>query len=315
MSADASPPNIPVVSTGEERPLAAAGVIMLAMFMLGILDSSVAVIARDTGLWQFHFIRSVLACLLILGLAKAGVVRITPRRHWAVALRGGLTGLSMLFYFGCLAFLPLGQVAAGLFTAPIWVMIISALFLGHPIGVTRLSAAVLGFAGVLMVLRPFETGLEPLAILPMVAGFFYALGALATRQFCAGESTFSMLLYFFLSLGVFGLLGTVGMTLWPHDVPAGAEGFILRGIGPIGGVSVLLTITQAVGSIIAVGLIFRGYQLGEAGQVAIYEYSLLIFAAGWSYVLFSEPTGLMPAIGMGLIILSGIVISVRSRNR
>ncbi|SFU36516.1 hypothetical protein SAMN04488527_101555 [Aliiroseovarius crassostreae] len=48
------------------------------MFMLGILDSSVAVIARDTGLWQFHFLRSVLACLLILGLAKAGVVRIPP---------------------------------------------------------------------------------------------------------------------------------------------------------------------------------------------------------------------------------------------
>ncbi|KPN64514.1 hypothetical protein AKJ29_18095 [Aliiroseovarius crassostreae] len=97
--------------------------------------------------------------------------------------------------------MPLGQVAAGLFTAPIWVMILSALFLGQPIGVTQLSAAVLGFAGVLMVLRPFESGLEPLAILPMVAGFFYALGALATRQFCTGESTFSMLLYFFLSLG------------------------------------------------------------------------------------------------------------------
>ncbi len=315
MSADASPQNSFSHPTSEDRPMAAAGVVILSMLMLGALDNTVSIIARDTGLWQFHFLRAVLASGLILALAKMGVVTVRPVRRWAVALRGGLTGVAMLFYFGSLAFLPLGQVAAGLFTAPIWVMIISALFLGRPIGLLRASAAAIGFAGVLMVLRPFETGLNPLAFLPMVAGFFYALGALATRQYCTGESTFSMLLYFFLSLGVFGLIGSAVMTLWPHEVPAGTAGFILRGIGPMSGLSILLTMVQAVGAIIAVGLIFKGYQLGEAGQVAIYEYSLLIFAAGWSYVLFSQPLGLIPALGMGLIVISGAIISLRSRER
>ncbi len=71
---------------------------------------------------------------------------------------------------------------------------------------------------------------------------------------------------------------------------------------------------QAVGSILAVGLIFRGYQLGDAAQVAIFEYSLLVFAAGWSYLLFDQTVTVLSAIGLGLIILSGIVISLRSRK-
>ncbi len=82
----------------------------------------------------------------------------------------------------------------------------------------------------------------------------------------------------------------------------------------MGHLSMGLTVLQAIGSIFAVGLIFRGYQLGDAAQVAIYEYSLLVFAAGWSYLMFSQTVDLMMAMGMGFIILSGIVISLRSRQ-
>ncbi|MDA5095651.1 DMT family transporter [Aliiroseovarius sp. KMU-50] len=319
MPADASPP-IPLGDVASEhseahdRPAMAAGVIILAMFILGGLDNSVSVIARDTGLWQFHFIRACIAVSLMVGMARFGFINITPKRRWAVALRGGMTAIAMLVYFGCLAFLPLGQVAAGLFTAPIWVMLLSAVFLKQKVGPTRLVAAAIGFVGVLLVLRPFEGGLNTLALVPMIAGFFYACGAIATRQWCVGESAMSMLLFFFISLGVFGLLGATFLTLWPHDVPAGPDGFILRGFGEMGGLSIGLTILQAVGSMIAVGLVFKGYLLGDAAQVAIYEYSLLVFAAGWSYLLFDQSVTPMSVIGMGFIILSGIVISLRSRG-
>lgn len=306
--------NVPDHDHSHDRPAAAAGVVFLAMFVLGGLDNAVSVIARDTGLWQFHFFRACLAVTIMVILGRLGWINITPKRRWAVALRGGLTGVSMLVYFGSLAFLTLSQAAAGLFTAPIWVMLLSAIFLRQRIGPMRILAAALGFAGVLLVLRPFDDGLNTLALFPMVAGFFYACGAITTRQWCSGESAMSMLLFFFISLGVFGLCGATFMTLWPHDVPAGAEGFILRGFGPMGQLSIGLTLLQAVGSMIAVGLVFRGYQLGDAAQVAIFEYSLLVFAAGWSYLLFDQSVTLMSTIGMGFIILSGIVISLRSRK-
>ena len=309
-----APSAAPDVMNAQDRPLAAASVVFFAMFVLGGLDNAVAVVARDTGLWQFHFVRACLAVSIMVGLARIGWINITPKRRWAVALRGGMTGLAILVYFGSLAFLTLAQAAAGLFTAPIWVMLLSAVFLRQRVGPMRILAAAIGFVGVLLVLRPFEDGLNTLALFPIIAGFFYACGAIATRQYCTGESAMSMLFYFFLSLGLFGLVGATVMSLWPHDIPTGADGFILRGFGPMGHLSMGLTVLQAVGSIFAVGLIFRGYQLGDAAQVAIYEYSLLVFAAGWSYLMFSQTVDLMMAIGMGFIILSGIVISLRSRQ-
>jgi len=64
---------------------------------------------------------------------------------------------------------------------------------------------------------------------------------------------------------------------------------------------------------IAMGLIFRGYQLGDASQIAIFEYSLLVFAAGWSFVLFGQTVDRLASLGMALIIQSGIIIAMRSQ--
>jgi len=61
------------------------------------------------------------------------------------------------------------------------------------------------------------------------------------------------------------------------------------------------------------GLIFRGYQLGDASQIAIFEYSLLVFAAGWSFVLFGQTVDRLASLGMALIIQSGIIIAMRSQ--
>ncbi|MCK8463054.1 DMT family transporter [Aliiroseovarius sp. S1339] len=295
------------------RTFAAAGAICLAMFLLGFFDNFVALIARDLGLWQFHLMRAIMAVGILGLLSWIGRAHLTPMRRWAVMVRGGFAALAMLIYFGCLAFLPIGQVAAGLFTAPIWILLVGALFLGQPVGLTRISAALVGFAGVLIVLNPFADGLDPVAIVPLAAGFFYAIGGIATRQWCEGESAMSMLLYFFLALGLFGLVGCVALMIWPQSVPAGAEGFILRGLVWPTPQAWGLTVMQAVGSLIAVGLVFKGYQLADAAQVGIYEYLLLPFVAGWSFVLFGDPVSLRSVLGMVLIIVSGAIISLRSR--
>lgn len=297
-----------------DRPLAALGVILASMAFLALIDNTVSVIARDIGLWQFHFMRAVLAIALMGALAGFGLVRLGAKRAWAVALRGGFTAVSMLIYFGCLAFMPIGQVAAGLFTSPIWIMLISAGFLGQRIGLVRILSALAGFAGVMLVLDPFANGFSWVALVPLASGLFYALGGIATRQWCLGETTFAMLFWFFLWLGVFGLIGMTGMGLWPHGVPAGADGFILR--GPVWPTPLAMGLTgvQAVGSIVAVGLIFKGYQLGEASFVAIYEYSFLIFAAFWSWFLWGEMLAAQATLGIALIILSGGIIAFRSRR-
>jgi drug/metabolite transporter (DMT)-like permease len=68
--------------------------------------------------------------------------------------RSALHGAAMLIYFGCLAFLPVAQVAAGLFTAPIFVLVIARLVYGHALGPARIAAAAVGFLGVILALTP-----------------------------------------------------------------------------------------------------------------------------------------------------------------
>ena len=170
------------------RLLAAAGLIFVYAAIIGFTDNFVAVIARDTGLWQFHLTRSAMA-LVLLGLAGWAMgARLRPQ-HWpAVVARSAIHGLAMVIYFGALAFLPVALVAAGLFTAPIFVLLISRLAYGQPVGLVKAMAVLLGFAGVVLVLGPEAmSGASLAAGLPVLAGAMYAMGNIATRQWCAGK--------------------------------------------------------------------------------------------------------------------------------
>lgn len=297
-----------------DKPMMAAGLIVVVMFLLGFFDNLVRQIAPDVGLWQFHLFRSIIAVCVLFTISALGWANLRAQRVWAVMVRGGFAAFSMLIYFGCLGFLPVGQVAAGLFTAPIWVMLISAVFLGKPIGVTRMGAALIGFVGVLIVLNPFADGISLMALVPMTAGIFYAIGGIATRQWCEGESAVAMLFYFFLWLGLFGLIGSLILNLAPGAGDGVDPGYLLRGFVWPTAWSWLLILAQAFGSLLAVGLLFRAYQLADAAQVSVYEYSMLPFAAVWSLVMYDEAIRSSAILGMGLIVVSGVTISMRSRD-
>lgn len=296
-----------------DRPVAAAGSILLAMALLSLIDSTVVIIARDIGLWQFHFLRASMAIALLLMIASAGFVKLSATRLWAVILRGGCTAIAMLIYFGCLAFIPLGQVAAGLFSAPLWVLLINWLIFRRQTDGSRVILTISGFTGVLIVLNPFQEALDMVSIAPLAAGFFYAIGNIATREWCRGESAFAMLIWFFVSLGLFGLTGSLLFSLFPQDAPPGAAGFITR--GPVWPITTtwLLTIAQTVVSIAGVGLVMRGYQLGEVNFVSVFEYSLIVFAALWGWMFWNQQVTGRDIIGITVILLSGIILATTSK--
>ncbi len=296
---------------GPDRPMQAVMLIVAAMALLGLFDNLVSVIARDIGLWQFHFLRAALAIGLLGGLSALGLISLGARRRWAVALRGGFSAAAMVIYFGSLAFLSVAETAAGLFSAPIWVLLLSVLWVGARPGMVQIGAALVGFGGVLLVLDPLAEGLRLMALLPMLAGLFYAIGSLATRQFCEGEGTFAMLLWFFIALLFMGAVGLVVLHFWPLEAAEGAAGFIRRGwVWPVSPMAGGLTIVQAPVAVIAVALIFRAYQLGEVGHVAVFEYTLLLFAAFWTWLLWGELPAPRAWLGMGLIAASGAVLTL-----
>ncbi|MEZ5868832.1 MAG: DMT family transporter [Defluviimonas denitrificans] len=218
------------MTAAADRTLAAAAAILGYAIIIGFTDNFVRVIAADAGLWQFHALRGVMA-MAILGVAARPLgLRLAPRNLRAVAGRSLIHGCAMLIYFGCLAFLPVATVAAGLFTAPIFVLLISRFAFGHPVGPYRIAAVLIGFLGVILVLGPASgERIGAATVLPVAAGALYALGNLATREWCAGETAETLLAGFFVTLGLFGVIGMIALALWPVPVPEGAAGFVLRG--------------------------------------------------------------------------------------
>jgi drug/metabolite transporter (DMT)-like permease len=219
----------------------------------------------------------------------------------------------MLIYFGALAFLPVAQVAAGLFTAPIFVLLIQRLAYGQPISGAQVLAVAVGFVGVVMVLGPEAmSGATLAALLPVIAGALYALGNIATRQWCAGESAETLVAGFFGMLGVMGLIGMAVLTLFPVTVPEGAEGFLQRGpVWPTGSF-LWWTFVQAAGSLLGVGMIIKAYQIADASKVSVFEYIILPASAAWGFLLWGEVLTWLAVAGMVLIALAGVLIARQS---
>jgi len=299
----------------ENRTLAALAAISGYAVLIGFTDNFVQVIAVEAGLWQFHFLRTCIAVVLFaLAMVPLGL-RLRPVNLKAVVARSVVHGAALMIYFGCLAFLTVAQAAAGLFTAPIWVLLIGRIVYGHALGPVRVLAVAVGFIGVVLVLTPGSD--QPLgwaSILPVAAGMLYALGNIATREWCGRESAAGLTLGFFLALGLAGLMGLVVLAVFPQVPAEGAEGFILRGWVTPSASFWLWTLVQAVGSMLGVGLMVRAYQLAEANRVSIFEYVILPVSALWGWALWGEVITLAALLGMVMIFGAGAAIALRGRR-
>ena len=300
--------------TSPDRTLAAAGLILVYAMVIGFTDNYVQVIAENAGLWQFHFTRTVMAMALLIPVAMVMGMRLRPVNLRAVLARSSIHGLAMVIYFGALAFLDVALVAAGLFTAPIWVLLISRFVYGHAIGPVRILAVILGFTGVVLVLGPEAmTGASLPAVLPVLAGAMYAMGNIATREWCPQESAETLLAGFFIALGIIGAVGMAVLWMMPLEVPEGPAGFLQRGPVWPSATFYFWTFVQAAGSLMGVGMMIRAYQITDASKASVLEYVILPASAFWTWVLWGKGLAPLAVVGMVLIVAAGSMIALRAR--
>jgi drug/metabolite transporter (DMT)-like permease len=296
------------------RPILGATLVVSGMLIIGFIDNFIKEIAEDAGLWQFHFMRAAIICATVLVLAQVFRWRLAPRNWPAVALRSLFFSISMVLYFGAAGMLPIAEVGAGLFLSPIFVLLVSIGFLNLRVGIWRILAVGLGFSGVLVILRPDPNNLSILTFIPIIAGFFYALCIIATRRWCEGETTLTLLVGAFGALGIWGLAGLVFFSFFtaPPEL-ADLLPFFTMGWVAVTPKFMFWLFVQAYGSLAAVWLLTRGYQMGEVSFISVFEYSFLVFAAFWAWILWGETMDLAGTIGVIAIILSGVIIALRSR--
>lgn len=298
----------------QTRPMAAALCMIGAMVLLGFVDNYVATIAEAISVWQFLTVRAMMAVPLVWVLSMFGLGTLRPKRLWAVALRSLLIAMGMMLYFGSLAFMPIAQSLAGLFTSPIFVLLMTVVVLKQKIGPWRILAVAIGFTGILLVLGLQQGAPGWIMLMPVAGGFFYAIGSLATRILCAEESTLSMLAGIMSMQWVIGVCALVGLLIWAPAVPERADGFLLRGwVWPIASVFPYIVL-QAVISVFGVFLLIRAYQWGEASQVSVLEYSIMIFGPFFGWLLMGQSITPTMIAGIFLIMVAGGIIAVRSKD-
>ncbi|EYD75466.1 protein of unknown function DUF6, transmembrane [Rubellimicrobium mesophilum DSM 19309] len=299
------------MEAGAERPALAAVLVVGTMALYGLIDNFMRLVTAEAGLWQFHFLRAGLAVAILVPMAWAFGATLRPRRPSRVLARSLLNSGAMVIYFGALGFMPIAQVVAGLFTAPLFVVLFSVTLFGERVGPWRTFAVILGFAGILLALGLDAEDMTGWTLLPVLAGALYGLGNLATRKWCAGEGTLVLLGGFFVMMFAWGALGCLVLWLNPLPVAEGAAGWATRGWVAPGGLFLVVIVVQGVGSLAGVGMLVRAYQVANATLVAVFENALLVFATIWAAILWGEVPGPVEALGLVLVTAAGMLIALR----
>jgi len=218
----------------------------------------------------------------------------------------GLAGTtSMGLGFAALGYLPLPEVTALSYAAPLLTVIFAAMFLGEEVRAFRISAVVLGLIGVLIVLSPRLTvvagdAVDPRmalgAMMVLTAAVFTALAQVFVRKLVLTEQTPPIVFWFSLTATVLSL-ATIPFG-WV--VPSPREAMLLVGCGLLGGVGQILMTSS--------------YREADVSVVAPFDYASMIFALGIGYFIFDEvPTWTMLS-GAALVVTAGCLIIWRERQ-
>ena len=289
--------------------------IALGMLLLAIADNYIRFVTETIGLWQFHLTRSLIAVPILIYTVNIQGGRIFPHNFKLVFLRTLFMIFAMLIYFGSLAFFPISQVAAGLFTSPIFVIVFSIILLREKVYVSRIFAVLIGSFGTFLALSLNFDDFSILNLFPIAAGVFYALASITTRLWCREEDARSLMFMFFFGIGFVSLIMICLIELnHIFELYSLPNTFITFPFQTYSLNDVAIIFMHAVLSVIGGVLITLGYQKGITSFVAVFEYSFLFFASSCAYLLFSDQISLSMLFGMILIVISGLVIS-NSKDR
>lgn len=244
----------------------------------------------------------------ILGLSGFAVLSgLSGERVWTaqalsprLLVRSGFEITGRLFFALALAFAPLSLSSAILQAAPLVVTLGAALFLGERVGAGRWAAMGVGFAGVLLILRPGAAAFDPALIFAVLATLGFAGRDLATR---ASPPEVSANQLGTLGFAVVTLAGAIILAV-SGDAPAMPDA---RGAA--------LLLGTAIAGVMAYSALTRAMRTGEVSVVAPFRYVRLLFALGLAALIFGERPDWPVWAGAALIVGSGLYTLVRSRPR
>jgi len=289
------------------RPLRGIAFKLGSVLVFIVMSSMIKVTADHVPAGQAVFFRSAFAIpVIVLWLVlrrelATGLRAVNPMGHvW----RGFAGTCAMGLGFAGLGYLPLPEVTAIGYAAPLLTVVFAAMFLGEDVRLFRLSCVALGMVGVLIVLSPRLTVLDGGAghaeafgaMLVLGGAVFAALAQVFVRKLVQTEKTPAIVFYFSLTATALSLITLPFGWVWP----APRELALLIGAGLLGGIGQILLTSS--------------YREADASLVAPFDYASMLFALAIGWFVFSEMPTLTMLMGAAIIITAGILIIWRERK-
>lgn len=272
---------------------------IVSCFLFACMGVCVKLASGDFSTGEIVFWRGAVSMLLMAGLALGqGISLRTP--HWRMHLSRSISGSTALVcYFFAIGALPLATAVTLNYTSPLFVALLLALFFRERLNALASAAVLMGFAGVIVLLRPT---LQPEQWLGAMAGL--GSGAMASLAYISlrelgrkGEAEVRTVFWFSLMTSAIGLTWSLFSETHRPDLGQVAT---LLGVGLFGGLAQLA--------------MTRSYRYGRTVVSANLSYATVVFASLFGMVLWDE---IMPAsswLAIALIVTGAIVVSLSTRK-
>ncbi|MEM9426102.1 MAG: DMT family transporter [Pseudomonadota bacterium] len=231
------------------------------------------------------------ATLMLMSDSSEGTLRpASPRWVAARTVAGVVAGVSAFYAFSVL---PLAQVYAFIFAAPLLITVLSIPILGEKVGIHRWAAVVLGLIGVMVVLRPGGEALTLGHIAGLTAAAGSAVVSVVTRKVGRAERSAVLMLYPMMT-NLILMACLLPFVYRPMPVEHLGLLAVMSGLGFCGGICII-----------------AAYRYADAAMVAPMQYSQIIWGAGFGFLFFSETPDRATGLGAAIIIAAGLYVVIR----
>ena len=273
---------------------------MTAIFFISIVDTICKLFTKELHaiqiVWGYFIgINLTLWVFFFLKGEKLSKLKITDRPILQI-LRPAFLVCSISSLFIGLTYLPLAEATAIGFVAPLFITILSFPILKEKVGIHRWIAILIGFTGVIIIIRPGGEFWQFVSIMPLLGAIFFALFQIFTRLLSGTEKTFTTL--FYTGLGGLGWSSLIVPFVWV--VPSQIHIIVFLATGILGALAHLCMI--------------NAFDYAQASLLAPYNYTKLIWVTIFGYLIFEDIPSLEMWIGSGVIVSAGLYVLYRERK-
>lgn len=306
---------MPPIKNNTDRPILGISAVVCGLFLFSLQDVVIKFFSDDYSVLQIVITRGIFAMLIvgIVVLTLLGRKGFVVRQPMLIISKGFLAFVSYLTYYMAIASLPLADVVAITFSAPIMVTVMSALLLGEHIGLRRWSAVVVGFISVLVVVAPGGKIANIAVSFAALAALTYAFSSVIARYIGPEDGPWTVTFYFSLAHFLGGMILSLLVIAFGPVLEANHPSveFLIRPWSTENHTDLLIMAALGVNAALGFYFLNKAYLSAPASKVAPFEYTYIIWAVIFGYMFWAEIPAVNTLIGVALLVGSNLYILYR----